>query len=34
MVSQAPIQQALPLTVFRNGQRIALSIRLQVQAAE
>lgn len=34
MVSQAPIQQALPLTVFRNGQRLALSIRLQLQAAE
>jgi len=34
MVSQAPTQQAIPLTVFRNGQRLALSIRLQAQPAE
>ncbi len=34
MVSQAPTQQAIPLTVFRNGQRVALSIRLQTQPSE
>jgi serine protease Do len=34
MVSQSPTQQPLPLTVFRSGQRYALSIRLVENPSE